>query len=105
MVDKEHCGQGIGSKIIEDCLKEFKQQEFTFVSLFYMKGNRQSKAFGKMSIFKHGNRNRQWAGHSCCFRKKTLKNNNFRIKRSIDSFYIFLSFTFSYNCLHVVMNI
>ncbi|MDI9540064.1 MAG: GNAT family N-acetyltransferase [Bacillota bacterium] len=51
MVDKEHCGQGIGSKIIEDCLKEFKQQEFTFVSLFYMKGNRQSKAFWEKCQF------------------------------------------------------
>ncbi len=51
MVDKEYCGQGIGSNIIEDCLKEFKQQGYTFVRLGYMKGNMQSKAFWKKCQF------------------------------------------------------
>ena len=35
MVDKEHCGQGIGSKIIEDCLKEFKQQSLLCQFILY----------------------------------------------------------------------
>lgn len=51
MMEKDLQGQGTGSRIIEELAGCLKRQNYRFIRLGYVDGNKQSESFWKKNLF------------------------------------------------------